>query len=313
VTVFGIVTRNAAFQRTARGPLVLSDPAATRALVGIVAILTFLAGLAAAGAEVVAASSREWRAAIASEATIQIRPRQGRDIEADLARAAALARGVPGVLEANVLSKADAEALLEPWLGQGLELGSLPIPRLVVLRVDRGAGPDLGRLKREVEAAIPASSLDDHDAWRARLSAVASTIVGVAAGLVLLVVAAAALAVAFATRGAMGGSRDAVDVLQLVGASDRFVARAFARRFLKLAFLAALAGAAASALAVPLLGWAVSLVSGAGEADAAFLGSVSIGWRGFALIGLVALTVTAIAGVVSVWTAKRFLRQLRAS
>jgi hypothetical protein len=56
--------------------------------------------------------------------------------------------------------------------------------------------------------------------------------VGVA--VVLLVLTAAALAVAFATRGAMAGSRDSVEVLHLVGANDAFIAREFQSRFVRL-------------------------------------------------------------------------------
>jgi cell division transport system permease protein len=298
-------------RRGARAALVLTDSAATRSLLGIIAILTFLAGLATAGAEIVAASSREWQASIAREATIQLRPQAGRDIEADLVRAAALAGASPGIAGATILSKSAAEALLEPWLGRGLDLSSLPIPRLVILRLADGSAPDLRSLAGRLGAEIPGASIDDHGTWRARLSGMANTIVGVAAGLVVLVLAASGLAVGFATRGAMAGSRDAVDVLQLVGAHDRFIVREFAARFLKLALLAALAGGGAACLAVPVFGALASMASPAG--DDAFLGPVSIGWRGYALIVLVAAAVAMIAGTVSVATAKRFLRQLRAS
>jgi cell division transport system permease protein len=259
------LARTAALRRAPRAALVLTDPAATRSLLGIIAILTFLAGLAAAGAAVVAASSREWQAAIAREATIQLRPQPGRDMEADLARAASLARATPGIADAKVLSKAEAEGLLEPWLGRGLDLSSLPIPRLVVLRLADAPAANLPSLAGRVGAEIPGASLDDHGTWRARLSSLANTIVGVAAGLVVLVLAASGLAVGFATRGAMAGSRDAVDVLQVVGAHDRFIAREFATRFLKLALLAALAGGAAACLAVPILGTVATLMS-AGDA-----------------------------------------------
>ncbi|NNM71360.1 cell division protein FtsX [Enterovirga aerilata] len=300
-------------RRDRRPALVLSDPAASRSLLAIVAILTFLAALAAAGAEMVAASSREWRAALAREATIQLRPQAGRDIEADLARAASLARAAAGVAEARILSRADAEALLEPWLGRGLDLASLPVPRLVSLRLSADPAPDLRALERRLAAEIPGAGLDDHGAWRARLSGVANTILGAAAALMLVILAASGLAVAFATRGAMAGSRDAVDVLQLVGATDRFVARVLALRFLALAAAAAAAGAAAAALSLPLLGWIAALASGArGSEDGVLFGTVSVGLRAYLLILCVAAAVAAIAGLVSAATAKRFLRELRA-
>lgn len=298
-------------RRVRRPALVLSDRAPATSLFAILAILTFLAGLVAAGGEIVAASTREWRAAIFEEATIQLRPRSGRDMEADLASAAALARGSPAVAEARVLSKGDAESLLAPWLGTGLDLGALSVPRLIVLRVAGENRTELRALGDRLRSEIPGASLDDHDGWRARLSRVATTLIGVAAALAFLVLGASGLAVAFATRGAMAGSRDAVDVLQLVGARDGFIVREFARRFLALGAAAAFAGAAGAAGAVPLLGVSISLAAGAGGDGSAFLPDLALGWRGYALIALVALADAAVAGLVSALTAKRFLRQLR--
>jgi cell division transport system permease protein len=112
----------------------------------------------------------------------------------------------------------------------------------------------------------------------------------------------------------MAGSRDVVDVLQLVGADQRFIVREFALRFLGVAAAAALCGAVAAAVAAPLLGYVTSLASATSQAGSdAFLGTATIGWRGYVLIAAVAATVAAIAGLVSVVTAKRFLRQLRAT
>jgi cell division transport system permease protein len=299
-----------ALRGSGRGSLVRSDPAATRSLLAIIAILTFLAGLAAAGAEMVATSSREWQAAVAREATIQLRPQSGRDIEADLARASALAAGAPGIGEARVLSKADAERLLEPWLGTGLDLGSLPVPRLVRLTLSPVVPVDLKALGARLAAEIPGASLDDHGIWLSRLSGVANTILGVAASLVALVLLASGLAVAFATRGAMAGSRAVVDVLHFVGASDHFVAHEFASRFLRLGTVAAAAGGLAACVAVPILAWVAASASGAGAGDPLF-GKLGLGWRGYAFILLVALIVAGITGLVSGHTARRFLAQAR--
>src|ERR671921_179660 len=61
-------------------PLVPVQSAASRALVGVIAILTFLAALCAGAAEIVASNSQEWRSAVGREATIQVRPNPQRDI-----------------------------------------------------------------------------------------------------------------------------------------------------------------------------------------------------------------------------------------
>lgn len=289
-----------------RAPLVLADGASTRALAAIVAILTFLAALAAGAAELVSSASAAWTASISREATIQLRPLAGRDVDGDLARAEAIARAHPGVVAAQALSRGEAEELLEPWLGRGLDLSALPVPRLVALTLAPGGAARLPALRARLAAEIPGASVDDHGAWLGRLSGLARSAVGMAAALVGLVLGAAGLAVAFATRGAMAGSREAVEVLHLVGADERFVARTVALGFLRLGLGAGAAGAAAAALAFPLAGRLLAPLAAPGSESLS--GSLAIGWRGHAVVGLIALAVGAIAGGVSAVTVRRLLR-----
>ena len=73
-------------------PLVPVDSAESRALVGVIAILAFLAALCACAAELVGAASAQWQSSVEREMTIQVRPVSQRDLEADVTRVAELAR-----------------------------------------------------------------------------------------------------------------------------------------------------------------------------------------------------------------------------
>src|SRR3954470_7661121 len=97
-------------------PLVPVDSAGGRALAAVIGILTFLAALCAGGAELVGASSAQWRSDVSREVTIQVRPSPQRDMEADVGRAVALARGTASIESAQAFTKAESERLLEPWL-----------------------------------------------------------------------------------------------------------------------------------------------------------------------------------------------------
>jgi cell division transport system permease protein len=290
-------------------PLVPVDSAGGRALAAVIAILTFLAALCASGADLIAASSAEWRSAVSREVTIQVRPSAQRNVEADVAKAADLARRVPGIENAEPFSKAQSERLLEPWLGTGLDFADLPVPRLIVVKLVAGAKPDLAPLRQALRAEIPGASLDDHALWLSRLSTMANTIIGVGIGLVCLVLVAAGLAVTFATRGAMAGNREVVEVLHFVGANDAYIAREFQRRFFRLGLRGSAVGAGAALALTLVLGlFAQSWrASPAGDQLEALFGSFSIGWRGYGVAILIALAVSAITGIVSRVTVRRFL------
>lgn len=290
-------------------PLVPVDSAASRALVAVIAILTFLAALSAGAAIMVSRASSQWRGAVASEMTIQIRPDPRRNIEVDIARSVALARSIPGIADVRNVPRAESDKLLEPWLGAGLDLVELPVPRLVILRIGNGQRPDLAALRQSLKNEVPVASLDDHRIWVTRISTMANTMIAAGLTVVLLVLAAAALAVAFATRGAMAGSRDSVEVLHLVGADDEFIAREFQNRFARLGLKGGAIGAIAAIATTAMLGILTSAWSigpGAEQLQALF-GAFDIGWEGYVAVIVVAVIVAAISGLVSRIAVRRYL------
>lgn len=290
--------------------LVPTDSAASRALAAVIAILTFLAALTAGTAEIVATSAVQWQGTVAQEVTIQVRPTTGRDTEADVQEAARLARETPGIAEVRAFSKQESERLLEPWLGSGLDLGELPVPRLIALKVSDAGRPALAGLRQRLVAALPgAASLDDHGLWISRLSAMANTFVGVGVGIVALVLVATGLAVTFATRGAMAGNREVVEVLHFVGANDDYIARAFQRRFFGLGLRGGGIGAGAAIAAFALAGMLARTwrTSAAGDEIEALFGAFDIGWRGYASVVLIGIIASVVTGVVSRLTVRRFL------
>src|SRR6201999_1206322 len=115
----------------------------------------FLASLTTGAVLLVAASAAEWQSDVASEITIQVRPRAGRDVEADTAATVAAMRLQPGIVDVRPFTKEESGKLLEPWLGSGLSLDELPVPRVIVARVAPGTALDLGSLRARVMQVAP--------------------------------------------------------------------------------------------------------------------------------------------------------------
>jgi cell division transport system permease protein len=281
-----------------------------RSLVFIIAIMAFLGSITAGTVQLVSSASTNWRSSIAREVTIQLRPQGGRDIEADVAAAAALARGTAGVAAVEVYSKEQSTRLLEPWLGQGLELAEIPIPRIIAVKVF--GQPDFSALRQTLAETIPGASLDDHRVWTARLSTMANAMILVGMVILVLVLTASGLAVAFATRGAMAGTREIIDVLHLVGGTDRFIANQFQRHFLRLG----LKGGGIGALAAIVVFLGAGLASrqwvatpGGDQIDALF-GTFSLGLGGYGAVIVIAGVVALITTIVSRLTVFRNLSGL---
>ena len=229
-----------------------------------------------------------------------------------LADAAKMARSTPGVRDVRVYTRAESEALLAPWLGEGLDLSELPTPRMIVVTLDADKRPNLAELKDELAAKTPAATLDDHRLWLERLGAMASTVVAIAALIFVLIVAVMAVAVASATRAAVATNREIVEVLHLVGASDDFIAREFERRFLALGLRGALIGGGAAAAFFALAGFVARRVdtTPGGEQIEAMFGSVSLGLSGYGVILILSAVVALLTGRMSRMIVMHRLREL---
>jgi cell division transport system permease protein len=297
-------------------PLVPSATIAGRSLVIVITILTFLASLTACGVYLMAQASTDWRSSIAREATIQVRPQAQVPIETSLKQAEKLAKEYPQVEDTRVFSKEESERLLEPWLGKnigiGLESLDLPIPRLIVIRFKAGAIPDLAPLRERLSKEVQGASLDDHRVWIQRLSAMANTVIVVGLVIVSLVLTASALAVAFATRGALTGAKHIIEVLHFVGAEDAFIAREFQARFLILGLKGGLMGANLAALCVGGASFFSHVFQSVGSRDQleALFGSFAIGWAGFGSIFAVAALSALVSVLVSRFTVRAHLKNI---
>src|SRR5690606_18088829 len=146
-------------------PIVPPDNVAGRAMVLVIAIMTFLSCLTLGAVTLVRDTAATWQTQIAREATIQIKPAEGLDMEEALARARAVAAGYSGVRSVEIVGREATQRLLEPWLGPGLDMAELPVPRLIIVTIDPVNRPDFEAMRTELAQAVPNAVPDDHRTW----------------------------------------------------------------------------------------------------------------------------------------------------
>ena len=272
----------------AETPIVPKTSIAGSALVAVVAIMTFLASLTTGAVMLVIGSASEWQSEVSREMTIQVRPVPSRNVETEVAKAVAVARAAIGVSEVRPYSRQESARLLEPWIGSGLTLDDLPVPRIIVVRLQSGQQPDLPALRAALAQQVVGATLDDHRAWVDRMRTMAGSAVTVGIAMLALMLTATILSVAFATRGAMAANRPIVEVLHFIGARDGYIARQFQRHFLVLGLKGGAIGGGTAMLLFALAQLIIDRFIGTvgGQEIAALFGSFSIGILGYALIVL---------------------------
>ncbi len=268
------------------------------ALMVVIAIMAFLACLTLGAVSMVRATASSWQSQISREITIQIKPEDGLDMDAALRKARELALTFVGTREGTIMDDSATARLLEPWLGAGLNLDDLPVPRLVIITIDEQNPPDFAAMRDLLKVEVPQAFLDDHRTWVDRLVSMAHTTVLIGTGVLVLVFTAMILTVIFATRGALSGNRHIVEVLHFVGAESSFVASEFQKHFLKISIKGSAAGGAlAAALFAAANFWqANSLATPESDQATALFGTFTIGIAGYvgiiATIGVIALLTT---------------------
>src|SRR5260221_11502918 len=286
-------------------PIVPRASIAGRALVAVVAIMTFLASITTGTVLLVSASAAEWQSEVASEITIQVRPVAGRDINRDVAAVAEAMRAQPGIVEIRPFTREESAKLLEPWLGSGLSLAELPVPRVIVARVQPGAVPALAALRRRAMQGAPTASVDDHRAWIERMRSMTGATVFAGIGILVLVIIATIISVSFATRGAMAANRPIVEVLHFVGAGDTYIANRFLRHFLRLGLEGGLIGGGGALLgfgfSASLAGWVSA--NPVPEHFARLLGTFSLRPSGYLALAGPALLIPGLTA----WASRRTL------
>jgi cell division transport system permease protein len=290
-------------------PLVPRNSISGRALGAVVAIMTFLTSLTTGAVMLVGTAAIEWQSDVAREVTIQIVPAAGRDVDASVDKAAAVARAFPGIGEVRPFSKEESGKLLEPWLGNGLSLDELPVPRLIVVKIAPGTAPDLPQLRRMLAEQVPGAILDDHRGWIDRMRTMAGSAIAVGVGILILMIAATMLSVTFATRGAMATNKPVIEVLHFVGAKNGFIAGLFQRHFLLLGLQGGAIGGGIAIVLFLLASVIGSWLSGTaiGDQTTALFGSFSIGIAGYAAVIAQIVLIALVTAATSRQTVNRTL------
>jgi cell division transport system permease protein len=276
----------------------------------LIALVVFLAALALAGLMALADVAATWDRGLVGTLTVQVpddapaddagRAAQAKRVDATLKALAA----TPGVISVRALARTETAALLEPWLGGGEYVESLPLPTIIDVRLDSGARVNVAGLTELLSAQVPGTTVDDHRRWTDRLVTILRAIEALAAAVVALVALAAIGTIVFATRSALAVHAETIELLHVIGAEDRAIAASFARQALGLGLKGGVIG---------LIG---AVAAGAGIAvafarlPAGLLPELRLTPVEGAVLALVPLTVAAIAALTARATVLAALKRM---
>jgi cell division transport system permease protein len=237
--------------RQFRLDLPLRRDASGRFLPWIIALMVYLAAVGGVALIWLGDTLNQWNASLTSELTLQF-PADASTARIDTALGAL--RQTKGVVWAYLLAPDETAKLLEPWIGNTIPINSLPLPRLVDVRVDPHVAIDYPTLRQQLDSIIPGSQLDNNRTWLAGVREFALRVEGVITAGVIVVTALIVAIVIFTARIGLAIHRSVIELLHLLGAQDAYIARQFQVHALDLGLRGGVIGGIAAAATVVVLG-----------------------------------------------------------
>jgi len=273
--------------------LPLGRDASGRFLPWIIALMVYLAVVGGVGLMLLGDTLKEWDRSLSTTMTVQL-PADSSAGRIDTAVAAL--KQTPGVAAVHLLGVDETARLIAPWLGSGVAADSLPLPHLIDLRLDPAAQIDTAALRQKLTQIDPGAELADHRSSLVELRGFAVKVEGIIGAGVAVVAVLLVLTVVFSARTGLAIHQPVVEILHLLGAPDRYIARQFQTHALWLGLRGGIIGGIAAAVTIVILGRAAGAISLPLPVAAPGL----LDWRPWALLIAAAIG----AGVVAMVTAR---------
>lgn len=291
--------------------LPLKDDGSTLFLQVMISIAVFLFAVTLAGVLSINSMLVNWNQSILGSLTVQIMPIN--NVDKDKAReetlehqkkAVRFLESLDAVEKVTPLEDKQLEKLIKPWLGDGVNITDLPVPRLIDVRIKKDASINFMDLAEKLATASPQASLDNHKLWLNKLIKFADGLKMLALSVLLLVITVTSGAIFYSTQTSLGLHKYIIEILHLMGAKDTYVAQQYAKKTAQLGFSGGIIGLI---FAVP----AIFAISGlAQQIEGGIISEATLSVTAWGAILSLPLFASLIAMLTAYYTVKRTLEKM---
>jgi len=293
---------------TRKQELPLKDDSSTLFLKVMISIAVFLFAVTLAGVLSINSMLLNWNQSILGSLTVQIMPvnniNKEKAQEETLDHQTRAVRFLEGRSEIEKVTPLQVEQLIKPWLGDGVNIKDLPVPRLIDVRLKKNAEVDFIELAEKLAEVSPQASLDNHKLWLNKLIKFADGLKMMALSVLLLVVVVTSGAIFYSTKTSLGLHQHIIEILHLMGAKDAYVAQQYARRTAQLGFVGGVIGLI---FAIPSI-FAISRL--AEQIEGGIISDATLSVQAWGAILSLPVFASLIAMITAYYTVKRTLEKM---
>ncbi|MDY4840753.1 MAG: FtsX-like permease family protein [Alphaproteobacteria bacterium] len=277
----------------------------------MISISVFIFAITLAGVLSINSMLRNWNDSILGSLTVQIMPVNDSDrskVQADTAenlnKVIQYLESVAEIEKVTPLSDEQLQKLIQPWLGDGIEIGSLPVPRLIDVKIKKDATLDFGVLAENLAQVSPLASIDNHKLWLNKLIRFADGLKMLALSILFLVILVTSGAIFYSTQTSLGLHRYIIEILHTMGAKDAYIAQQYARQT---GWLSLLGGIIGVVLSIPTIFLIASLAE---QIEGGIISGAHLSAESWVIILILPLFAVMIAMFTAYYTVKRTLEKM---
>lgn len=271
----------------------------------IVAVSVFLFAITLSGVLGINSMFENSKKQVVNNFTVQVLPLPDyEESMEELLKIVGFLEKYPDVTQVTVLSDDELQALLEPWLGNNVDVEVLPIPKLLDVKIGNGKLFDYKKLTMQLSEVSPRASINDHNLWLSRLLKFINSLKMLAVTVLILVAGVCVAAIVYAAKTGLNVQREIINILHIMGATDEYIAINYVKQISQMSIVAGIAGTVLSVPAIMIVG---NMAQGI---EAGIFNAVSFGINEWFIIMLLPLISAALVAVTAYVTVVRTLREM---
>ena len=193
----------------------------------MISIAVFIFAITLSGVLSINSMLYNWNRSILGSLTVQIMPVNSANKEKAAAetlayqeKAVEFLKTVDGIVKVTPLQDEQLKKLIQPWLGDGVNIDNLPMPRIIDIKLAPDADIDFAQVAQDLAQASPQASLDNHKLWLNKLIQFADGLKLIAMTILILVTGITSGAIFYTTQMSLGLHRNIIEILHIMGAKD---------------------------------------------------------------------------------------------
>jgi cell division transport system permease protein len=145
-----------------------------------------------------------------------------------------IAKETSGIKYIKYLKESDILKVLEPWLSGTSIPDDFPFPTIFDVEVEEGVRIDLLQLSEKLSKISQGVKIHDHAKWYAPIMKISNGLFTFAVLLSILIFATVCATIIFITKKTLGMHENVVRILQLIGASNDYIAMQFKQYYFQI-------------------------------------------------------------------------------